>query len=363
MKMTRLIITSAIAMSAPSFSYPGMAKSESGKTHNAPPATSSMMPQAESADSSIDQMIPRLIVEGESNLPVVDMGPLRKNESSENPLGSNFNYAQAFAKLDFEQVKADMKAVLTDSKEFWPADYGHYGPLFIRLSWHSAGTYRAIDGRGGSDGGQMRFYPLAQWPDNANLDKARLLIQPVVDKYYPNLSWADAMVLAGDIAMRDMGFETLGVAGGRIDDWAPDMVYWGPEDEFLKSERFDENGNLMLPLAASVMGLIYVNPEGPDGKPDPLLSAERIRTTFGRMGMNDEETVALIAGGHTFGKTHGAPRPKECPDPKANCPAAKGPKTNTSGIEGPWTPKPIEWTHEYLTNLFKYDWKLTKGPG
>ncbi len=350
---------------APGYSFPGYGKEEANKPKpKAPSATSPALPSlGNDSRSSIDQTIPRLIIEGPSVLPVVDLAPLRKNESPDNPIGSDFDYSKAFAKLDFEQVKTDMKAVLTDSKGFWPADYGHYGPLFIRLSWHSAGTFRAIDGRGGADGGQMRFYPLAQWPDNANLDKARLLIQPIVDKYYPNLSWADAMVLAGDIAMRDMGFKTLGVAGGRVDDTAPDMVYWGPEDAFLKSERFDEKGNLQLPLAASVMGLIYVNPEGPDGKPDPLLSAARIRTTFGRMGMNDEETVALIAGGHTFGKTHGAPRPVECKDPKANCPQAKGPNTNTSGLEGPWTSKPIQWTHEYLTNLYKYDWKLDKGPG
>lgn len=336
----------------------------------APPATSPQRPSfgpsfgpGASSSSAIDQTIPRLIIEGTATLPTVDLAPLRMNESPINPLGSSFDYRQAFAKLDFEQVKADLKAVMRDSKEFWPADYGHYGPLFIRMAWHSAGTYRAIDGRGGSDGGQMRYYPLAQWPDNGNLDKARLLIQPVVDKYYPNLSWADAMVLAGDLAMRDMGFKTFGVAGGRVDDTAPDMVYWGPEDEFLKSERFDEKGNLQLPLAASVMGLIYVNPEGPDGKPDPLKAAARIRTAFGRMGMNDEETVALIAGGHTFGKTHGAKRPEECKDPKAACPAAKGAQANTSGIEGSWTSKPIEWTHEYLTNLYKYNWKLAKGPG
>jgi catalase-peroxidase len=279
--------------------------------------------------------------------------------------GKHAEYAKAFAKLDLEKVKDELRAVMKDSKEFWPADYGHYGPLFIRMAWHSAGTYRSLDGRGGSDGGQQRFYPLANWPDNANLDKARALIQPVVERHYPNLSWADAMVLAGDVAMQDMGFETLGVAGGRVDDSAPDLVYWGPEDQFLKSERFNKKGELMLPLAASVMGLIYVNPEGPDGKPDPLLSAGRIRTTFGRMGMNDEETVALIAGGHTFGKAHGAPKPEECKarGEAQKCPEAKGPLANTSGIEGSWSPNPTAWTHEYLTNLYKYEWKLTKGPG
>ncbi len=361
----RFILSSSIFMMAPGYSFPGYGKEEAHNARSkAPPATSPAIPAAvRDLSSSIDQTIPRLIIEGPSATPVVDLAPLLKNESPDNPLGSAFDYRKAFAKLDFEQVKADMTAVLRDSKEFWPADYGHYGPLFIRLSWHSAGTFRAIDGRGGADGGQMRFYPLAQWPDNANLDKARLLIQPVVDKYYPNLSWADAMVLAGDIAMRDMGFKTLGFAGGRVDDTAPDMVYWGPEDEFLKSERFDEKGNLQLPLAASVMGLIYVNPEGPDGKPDPALSAERIRITFGRMGMNDEETVALIAGGHTFGKMHGKPAPEECKDSKGNCLQAKGANANTSGIEGSWTSKPVQWTHEYLSNLYKYNWKVAKGPG
>ncbi len=365
-KMTMsLILTTSAFLMTPAYSFPGYGKEDANKDKlKAPPATSpALASSSRDSNFALDQTIPRLIIESQSIMPVVDLAPLRKNENPDNPIGSAFDYRKAFAKLDFEQVKADMKAILTDSNEFWPADYGHYGPLFIRLAWHSAGTFRAIDGRGGADGGQMRFYPLAQWPDNANLDKARLLIQPVVDKYYPNLSWADAMVLVGDIAMRDMGFKTLGVAGGRVDDTAPDMVYWGPEDEFLKSKRFDEKGNLQLPLAATVMGLIYVNPEGPDGKPDPLASAERIRLAFGRMGMNDEETVALIAGGHTFGKTHGAPRPEECKDPKAGCPQAKGAQANTSGIEGSWTSKPIEWTHEYLSNLYKYDWKLTKGPG
>ncbi|NRA65354.1 MAG: catalase/peroxidase HPI [Pseudobacteriovorax sp.] len=308
---------------------------------------------------------------------LLDVSALRRYEAT-NPLGSDFSYAEAYAKLDMEKVKADMKAVMTDSKEWWPADYGHYGPLFIRMAWHSAGTYRALDGRGGSDGGQMRFEPLNSWPDNTNLDKARRLIQPVVDKYYPNLSWADAMILAGNLALEDMGFQTLGFAGGRTDDWTPDLVYWGPEDQLLASKRFDKDGNLLVPLAASVMGLIYVNPEGPDGKPDPLLSAKRIRTTFGRMGMNDEETVALIAGGHTLGKMHGANKPEDCvigPPPADSPDAAQGigwknvcgkgnaEDTITSGIEGPWTSTPIQWSHGYFTNLYKYDWELSRGPG
>jgi catalase-peroxidase len=308
---------------------------------------------------------------------LLSVDALRRYEAT-NPLGADFDYSKAFAKLNLDEVKADLRKLMRDSKEFWPADYGHYGPLFIRMAWHSAGTYRAPDGRGGADGGQQRFEPLNSWPDNANLDKARRLLQPLVDKYYPNLSWADAMVLAGDEAMRDMGFTTLGFAGGRVDDWVPDLVYWGPEDKFLESERFDKKGNLMLPLAASVMGLIYVNPEGPDGKPNPKLSAERIRITFGRMGMNDEETVALIAGGHTFGRAHGAHKPEKCltgPPPagapvedqligwKNKCGKGNAEDTVTSGIEGAWTPEPIKWTHEYLTNLYKYNWKLHKGPG
>lgn len=308
---------------------------------------------------------------------LLSLDPLRRYEAV-NPLGADFDYSKAFAKLDLDAVKTDLRKLMRDSKSFWPADYGHYGPLFIRMAWHSAGTYRAPDGRGGADGGQQRFEPLNSWPDNANLDKARRLLQPLVDKYYPNLSWADAMILAGDEAMRDMGFNTLGFAGGRVDDWVPDLVYWGPEDKFLESQRFDKNGKLMLPLAASVMGLIYVNPEGPDGKPSPRLAADRIRTTFGRMGMNDEETAALIAGGHTFGRAHGAHKPEKCltgPPPagapvedqligwKNKCGKGNAEDTVTSGIEGAWTPEPVKWTHEFLTNLYKYEWKLKKGPG
>ncbi len=308
---------------------------------------------------------------------ILNLAALKKSEQV-NPLGRDFSYAQAFQSLDVQAVRSDLRALMHQSQDWWPADYGSYGPFFIRMAWHSAGTYRAADGRGGSDGGQQRFEPLNSWPDNANLDKARRLLQPVVDKYYPNLSWADAMILAGDEAMRDMGFKTLGVAGGRVDDWTPDLVYWGPEDKFLASHRFDENGNLMPPLAASVMGLIYVNPEGADGKPNPLLSANHIRITFGRMGMNDEETVALIAGGHTFGKAHGAHSPAKCqtgPAPagapvedqaigwKSHCGKGNAEDTITSGLEGSWTPEPTKWTHDYLTNLYKYNWKLQKGPG
>ena len=363
----------------------------------APLATSlvrSATPSADSA-SAIDQLIPKITVETNGNLnplsvgqqkprpndfwwpKLLDVSALRKYEDV-NPLGRDFSYPKAFANVDLKAVRADLNALMKESKDWWPADYGHYGPFFIRMAWHSAGTYRAVDGRGGADGAQQRFEPLNSWPDNANLDKARRLLQPLVDKYYPNLSWADAMILAGDEAMRDMGFHTLGVAGGRVDDWTPDLVYWGPEDKFLKSERFDKKGNLMLPLAASVMGLIYVNPEGPDGKPDPVLSGQHIRKTFGRMGMDDEETVALIAGGHAFGKTHGAHKPEGCvkgPPPAGApvqdqeigwhniCGKGNAEDTVTSGLEGAWTSEPTRWTLHYLTNLYKYDWTLHKGPG
>ena len=361
-----MVIISALAFGAAGNAYPHMAKNGKKK---APPATVELKAQDYQTpeDAAIGKMVPKISVEvpnyslfdvqlAEKNPKrnefwwpeLLSLTPLRKYEEV-NPLGKDFDYAKAFSLLDFEKVKADMRAVLTDSKEWWPADYGHYGPFFIRLAWHSAGTYRSLDGRGGSDGGQMRFEPLSSWPDNGNLDKARRLIQPVVDKYYPNLSWADAMILAGTVAMEDMGFKTLGMAGGRVDDWSPDLVYWGPEDEFLKSSRFNKDGKLEMPLAASVMGLIYVNPEGPDGKPDPLLAAERIRLTFGRMGMNDEETAALIAGGHTFGKAHGAhkgdcvgksPAGSEIEEQgkgwKNKCGSGKGKDTVTSGLEGAW---------------------------
>ncbi|RZA05765.1 MAG: hypothetical protein EOP11_12040, partial [Proteobacteria bacterium] len=362
---------------------------------SAPPATAPRTGAALAGAVSADNLIPKIEVSAghsaslhpdASGQPrpnnfwwpnLLNVSALRR-ESTGNPLGADFSYPRAYAKLNLQAVRADLRSLMKTSQEWWPADYGHYGPFFIRMAWHSAGTYRAPDGRGGADGGQQRFEPLNSWPDNANLDKARRLLQPLVDKYYPNLSWADAMILAGDEAMRDMGFKTLGFAGGRTDDWAPDLVYWGPEDKFLESHRFKKNGELILPLAASVMGLIYVNPEGADGKPDPLASAKHIRATFGRMGMNDEETVALIAGGHAFGKAHGAHPPEKCvegPAPagapiedqqigwKNKCGKGNAEDTVTSGIEGAWTPEPTRWTHEYLTNLYKYDWTLTKGPG
>ena len=244
----------------------------------------------------------------------LDLSSLRQNDASSNPYGADFDYAAEFATLDLDAVKEDIGKVLTTSQPWWPADYGHYGPFFIRMAWHSAGTYRVGDGRGGSDGGEQRFEPLNSWPDNISLDKARRLVWPIKQKYGRKLSWGDLMVLAGNVAMEDMGFKTIGFAGGRVDAWEPDLVFWGPETKMLAADRFDKDGNLKGPLAATQMGLIYVNPEGPGGNPDPLAAAKAIRIAFGNMAMNDEETVALIAGGHTFGKSHGAHKPDECVD-------------------------------------------------
>ena len=306
----------------------------------------------------------------------VDLQPLRQNHPDSSPLGADFDYAAAFSALDLEAVKADITAVLTDSQDWWPADWGNYGPLFIRMAWHSAGTYRVSDGRGGAGGGQQRFEPLNSWPDNANLDKARRLLWPVKQKYGNAISWADLMVLAGTVAMESMGFETLGFAGGREDDWEADTVYWGPESKMLDDQRYHGDRELQNPLAAVQMGLIYVNPEGPNGKPDPLAAAHDIRTTFARMAMNDEETVALIAGGHTFGKAHGAHSPEECLDvePAAagvaqqglgwhnKCGKGNAEDTVTSGLEGAWTSAPTQWSHQYLANLHNFDWEQTKSP-
>jgi catalase-peroxidase len=306
----------------------------------------------------------------------LDLSPLRDHDPRSNPLGDDFNYSKAFAALDFVEVKSDVEAVLTNSQDWWPADFGNYGPFFIRLSWHSAGTYRTLDGRGGGDGGQMRFDPLNSWPDNGNLDKARRLLWPIKQKYGENLSWADLMILAGTVGMESMGFKIYGFAGGRADDWEPDLVYWGPEVEMLASDRKEENGKLQRPLGATHMGLIYVNPEGPMGKPDPLGSAKNIRVAFGRMAMNDEETVALIAGGHTFGKMHGAHNAAKCVgnEPgaasleeqglgwKNKCGKGHSEDTVTSGLEGAWTQAPTQWTSLYLSNLLNFEWKETKSP-
>ncbi len=305
----------------------------------------------------------------------VNLAPLRDNADA-SPYGADYDYPAEFAKLDLEAVKADIRGVLTTSQAWWPADYGNYGPLFIRLAWHSSGTYRAIDGRGGADGGQIRFEPLNSWPDNANLDKARRLLLPVKAKYGQQISWSDLMVLTGTVAMESMGFDTLGFAGGRTDDFEADLVYWGPEQKMLADTRFHGERDLQDPLAAAQMGLIYVNPEGPNGNPDPHAAIGDIRATFGRMGMDDEETVALIAGGHTFGKAHGAHAPKDCVDaePAAQgvasqgtgwhnkCGAGNGVDTVTSGLEGAWTSSPAKWTREYFAHLFTFEWEKGKSP-
>jgi len=306
----------------------------------------------------------------------LDVTILDQNARQAGPMDERFDYASAFESLDLDAVKSDIESVITSSEEWWPADYGHYGPLFIRMAWHSAGTYRTSDGRGGAAGGRQRLPPINSWPDNANLDKARRLLWPVKQKYGRNLSWADLLILAGNVALESMGFETFGFAGGREDAFEPDAaVDWGPEAEMETSERF-EDGELQEGLGATVMGLIYVNPEGPDGQPDPEASAANIRESFGRMAMNDEETVALIAGGHTFGKVHGAddtdnlgPEPEAAPIEQqglgweSDHGSGSGADTITSGIEGPWTDAPTEWDMGYLDNLLDYEWEPERGPG
>jgi len=305
----------------------------------------------------------------------LDLKPLRQDLARPNPSG-DFNYAEAFSALDLNALKQDLVELMTTSQDWWPADYGHYGPFFIRMSWHSAGTYRTIDGRGGADGGMQRFAPLNSWPDNANLDKARRLLLPIKKKYGRAISWADLMVLAGTVGMESMGFKTFGFAGGREDAWIPEDVNWGPEGEWLGSERHSGDRDLKRPLGATRMGLIYVNPEGPNGNGDPLAAARDIRATFARMAMNDEETVALIAGGHTFGKAHGAAKPEGNvgPDPEAagleeqglgwknKYGSGKGADTITSGLEGAWTVSPAEWTHNFFQNLFTFTWVKSESP-
>ena len=306
----------------------------------------------------------------------LNLSPLRQHAAESNPMGDDFNYAESFKTLDLKAVKKDIETVLKTSQDWWPADYGHYGPFIIRMAWHSAGVYRVGDGRGGAAGGQQRFEPLNSWPDNANLDKARRLLWPVKKKYGRNISWADLMILTGNVALESMGFKTFGFAGGREDDWEADLMYWGPETAFLADERYSGDRQLEKPLAAVQMGLIYVNPEGPNGNPDPLAAAKDIRETFARMAMNDVETVALIAGGHTFGKAHGAAPAGDCvgAEPAAagieeqgfgwtsKCGSGMASDTITSGLEGAWTFNPIAWTTQYLDNLFAYNWVKTKSP-
>ncbi len=309
---------------------------------------------------------------------LIDLSPLRQHAPESNPYEADFDYAAEFETLDLNALKAEIKEVMTTSQDWWPADYGHYGPFFIRMAWHSAGTYRVIDGRGGAAGGQLRFEPLNSWPDNVNLDKARRLLWPIKAKYGRKISWADLMVLTGNVALESMGFETFGFGGGREDDWEPDLVYWGPEQEFLDDQRYDGTGKerrLQKPLGATELGLIYVNPEGPGGNHNPLDSARDIREAFARMAMNDEETVALVAGGHTFGKAHGA-RSGDCNDAapagagveeqgfgwKNKCGTGVGADTLSSGLEGAWTSAPTQWTMQFLSNLYAFDWVQTKSP-
>jgi len=306
----------------------------------------------------------------------LDLSVLHQHSALSDPMGAGFDYAEAFAGLDYEGLKADLRALMTDSQDWWPADFGHYGPLFIRMAWHSAGTYRIADGRGGGGEGQQRFAPLNSWPDNVNLDKARRLLWPIKQKYGNAISWADLMILTGNVALESMGFRTFGFAGGRADTWEPALdIYWGKEGEWLADERYSGDRDLENPLAAVQMGLIYVNPEGPGGNPDPLASARDIRDTFARMAMNDEETVALIAGGHTFGKTHGAgdaklvgPEPEAAPIEEqglgwsSSFGSGKGGDTIGSGLEVTWTTTPTRWSNNFFWNLFGYEWELTKSP-
>ncbi|MFF8268483.1 catalase/peroxidase HPI [Streptomyces sp. NPDC016562] len=305
----------------------------------------------------------------------LDLQVLHQHSPRSNPMGEDFDYAQEFATLDVDALKQDVFEVMTRSQDWWPADYGHYGPLFIRMSWHAAGTYRIADGRGGGGSGAQRFAPLNSWPDNASLDKARRLLWPVKQKYGRKISWADLLVFAGNCALESMGFKTFGFGFGREDIWEPEEIFWGPEDTWLGDERYSGDRELTGPFGAVQMGLIYVNPQGPNGNPDPLAAARDIRETFARMAMNDEETVALIVGGHTFGKCHGAVGPEYIgPEPEA-CPveqqglgwmnsygSGKGPDALTSGLEGAWTSQPVKWDNGYLDNLFRYDWTLTTSP-
>jgi catalase-peroxidase len=304
-----------------------------------------------------------------------DLSVLRHHERRPNPQGADYSYAEAFKSLDLEALKRDLVEVMTTSQDWWPADYGHYGPLFIRMSWHAAGTYRIADGRGGGGSGAQRFAPLNSWPDNANLDKARRLLWPIKQKYGNKLSWADLIIFAGNVAYESMGFKTFGFGFGREDIWEPDEIFWGPEDTWLGDERYSSDRELAKPFAAVQMGLIYVNPEGPNGNPDPLAAARDIRETFARMAMNDEETAALIVGGHTVGKTHGAVDPKYVgPEPEAapieqqglgwknSFDGGNGPNAMTSGLEVIWTNDPVKWDNGYLDNLYRYDWELTTSP-
>src|SRR5271163_2319249 len=305
----------------------------------------------------------------------LNLNLLAQHSTLSDPMDKNFNYAEEFKSLDYKGLKKDLAALMTDSQDWWPADFGHYGGLFIRMAWHSAGTYRIGDGRGGAGAGQQRFAPLNSWPDNANLDKARRLLWPIKQKYGRKISWADLIILTGNVALDSMGFKTFGFGGGRADVWEPEELYWGPEGTWLGDERYSGERELQKPLGAVQMGLIYVNPEGPNGKPDPVAAAKDIRETFFRMAMNDEETVALIAGGHTFGKTHGAGDPSLIgPEPegasiedqglgwKSKYGTGFGADTISGGPEVTWTQTPTKWSNHFFENLFKFEWELTKSP-
>ncbi|MFV0921742.1 catalase/peroxidase HPI [Sphingomonas parapaucimobilis] len=351
---------------------------------SAPQQTDRPQPKAPTAAKTVTQDPPAPVVARPGGMTNRDWWPsrldltaLRQHEDTRaNPYGADYDYRKEFNSLDLDAVKADIRRVLHSSQPWWPSDYGNYGPFFIRMAWHSAGTYRAGDGRGGSDGGEQRFDPLNSWPDNVSLDKARRLVWPIKQKYGRKLSWGDLMVLSGNVALEDMGFKTVGFAGGRVDAWQPDVVFWGPETKMMGTERSNADGTLKRPLAATTMGLIYVNPEGPNGNHDPIGAAADIRRAFGNMAMNDEETLALIAGGHTFGKAHGAHTPKDCvgAEPAAGaieqqglgwankCGKGNAQDTVTSGLEGAWSASPTQFTTQYIDNLLNYDWVKTKSP-
>ncbi|MBP9849133.1 MAG: catalase/peroxidase HPI [Flavobacterium sp.] len=385
--MKKVLLTTSLFLGLFSLAQETATCPVTGKTMSVNKENTSSGPSAEdyhASNGTAQTKLPTPSTKGSSNVDrnkqwwpnQLNLNVLRQNSELSDPMGAQFNYAKEFQSLDYEALKKDLRVLMTQSQEWWPADFGHYGGLFIRMAWHSAGTYRTGDGRGGTRAGQQRFAPQNSWPDNGNLDKARRLLWPIKQKYGNKISWADLMILTGNVALEDMGFKTFGFAGGRVDVWEPEShVYWGPETKWLDDKRYSEGRKLENPLAAVQMGLIYVNPEGPNGNPDPVLAAKDIRETFGRMGMNDEETVALIAGGHTLGKTHGAGDAKHVganPEAagieeqgfgwKSDYKSGKGTDAITSGLEVTWTSTPAKWSHDYLTFLFKYDWELTTSP-
>ena len=387
--MKRTVLLSSLFLASIAFSQETVTCPVTGKTYDVSEMSSQKGPNTGSIEhytttKSTPNLKSALAQKGSANKDKnkewwpnqLNLDVLRQNSELSNPMGSKFDYAKEFQSLDYNALKKDLTELMTQSQEWWPADFGHYGGLFIRMAWHSAGTYRTGDGRGGTRAGQQRFAPQNSWPDNGNLDKARRLLWPIKQKYGNKISWADLMILTGNVALESMGFKTFGFAGGREDVWEPEShVYWGSESKWLEDNRYSEGRKLENPLAAVQMGLIYVNPEGPNGNPDPILAAKDIRETFARMGMNDEETVALIAGGHTLGKTHGAgdakhvgPEPEAAPIEeqgfgwKSSYKSGSGTDAITSGLEVTWTSTPAKWSHDYLTFLFKYDWELTTSP-